>query len=126
MLMYKIIICSRLQTFFIHYIYLKKYGKLSYFDKNSSKHNEHYVKFNDKEYSKCDERSHTSQDVLISEFKHIVKPLYTNDNVLEHMKNVKDNTEHYNYIVRMQRFQGHGQISNSADFYTLISKNVFE
>ena len=45
------------------------------------KHNEHYVKFDAKDYNKCEEIRSYSNDELLMEFKSIVEPLYTNKNL---------------------------------------------
>lgn len=44
------------------------------------------IKFDGKNYSKCDEISLTSNDELLNEFKRIITPLYTRDNFNNHLK----------------------------------------
>ena len=140
MLMYKIIICSRLQTFFIHYIYLEKYGKLRYFDKNSSKHNDHYIKFDGKDYNKCDEISTISNDELLIEFKNIIEPLYKIDCLHNHIKYGEKDCHKYdrhNHLelnpnpdwrcVKIANIRGDVAANGvKSDFYTLISNNPKE
>ena len=44
------------------------------------------IKFDGKNYSKCDEISLTSNDELLNEFKRIITPLYTHDNLDNNFK----------------------------------------
>ena len=54
----------------------------------ADEHNEHYVKFDGKQYNKCDEITNFSNDELLVEFENIVKPLYLKDNLHNHLKNI--------------------------------------
>ena len=108
----------------------------------ADEHNEHYVKFDGKQYNKCDEISTISNDELLNEFKRIITPLYTHDNLFTHLKYVPGNTvhglgmkEHTEnnpdpnwYIVRITRFSDRFTLySNKSyiDLYkNLISKKV--
>ena len=103
------------------------------------KHNEHYVKFDGKEYTKTDDISLTSNDELIDRFNEIVQTNNLSDNVLKHVKyNIKatqgiDKKNHYEYnpkndwyVIQLPRVRGNkDQLGNKkSDFYTLISNDI--
>ena len=98
------------------------------------KHNEHYVKFDAKDYNKCEEIRSYSNDELLMEFKSIVEPLYTNKNL--HMFVSKEpNTKAFTtcktelhpdnnwFILSITSMRGH---KDTSDFYTIISNNLKE
>lgn len=51
----------------------------------ADEHNEHYVKFDGKQYSKCDEIRSYSNDELLVSFYNTVEYLFTNDNLFLHL-----------------------------------------
>ena len=56
----------------------------------ADEHNEHYVKFDGKQYSKCDEISTISNDELLIEFKNIIEPLCLENNLEKNMRAIPD------------------------------------
>ena len=112
---------------------------VQFFEKNALAHNEHYVKFDGKEYTKTDDISLTSNDELIDRFNEIVQTNNLSDNVLKHVKyNIKatqgiDKKNHYEYnpkndwyVIQLPRVRGNkDQLGNKkSDFYTLISNDI--
>ena len=107
---------------------------VQFFEKNALAHNEHYVKFDGKEYTKTDDIKSYSNDEYLVELQSIMKPLYTYDNLNNYLKGVPGS--HYKalycnnpnpnwYCVKIPRFAGSGNIGHSDDsFYTIFSKNI--
>lgn len=97
----------------------------------ADEHNEHYVKFDGKQYNKCEEIRSYSNDELLMEFKSIVEPLYTKDNIdmyiksSENAKNVPYKLyKHKGYCAKMDLFAGSGSTGAGGEsFYTLFSNN---
>ena len=100
----------------------------------ADEHNEHYVKFDGKQYSKCDEISTISNDSLLMSIKtkincenlldnihvHIVKQ--PNTNKFASCK-IEQNPQDNWWCVRMTPFAGDNHRGNKgADFYTTITK----
>ena len=97
----------------------------------------HYVKFDGKEYEECSEITTYSNDSLIMEFKRIVEPLYTNDNLDNHFKvtNLRlpsggdnrfyESKPDYNwYCFNVSPFAGSGAIGKEGkSFYSLLPNN---
>ena len=50
---------------------------VQFFEKNTLTHNEHYVKFDGKEYTKTDDIKSYSNDEYLVELQSIMKPLYS-------------------------------------------------
>ena len=95
----------------------------------ADEHNEHYVKFDGKDYEKCEEIRSYSNDELLVKFYNIVSPLYKNTNLEQHLKTMstsrytKYNTKNQNinnYILRFDRSAGNKE--KGDDFYTLLHK----
>ena len=107
---------------------------VQFFEKNALTYNEHYVKFDGKEYTKTDDIKSYSNDEYLVELQSIMKPLYTYDNLNNYLKGVPGS--HYKalycnnpnpnwYCVKIPRFAGRGNIGHSDDsFYTIFSKNT--
>ena len=98
-------------------------------DMNKDEYNEHYVKFDGKQYNKCEEIRSYSNDELLVKFYNIVSPLYKNTNLEQHLKTMstsrytKYNTKNQNinnYILRFDRSAGNKE--KGDDFYTLLHK----
>ena len=101
----------------------------------ANEYNEHYVKFDGKQYNKCEEIRSYSNDELLMEFKSIVEPLYTKDNLDKHIKLTAkinngmnrffENNPNKNWLCfKMDSFAGSSKLSiNGASFYSFISNN---
>ena len=100
----------------------------------ANEHNEHYVKFDGKQYSKCEEISTISNDSLLMSIKtkincenlldnihvHIVKQ--PNTNKFASCK-IEQNPQDNWWCVRMTPFAGDNHRGNKgADFYTTVTK----
>ena len=96
-------------------------------------HNEHYVKFDGKQYNKCEEIRSYSNDELLMEYDSIINHLSTQNNLWQHLKNIPG-ASHFNghtennpnnnwWCIRIQGMRGH---KNTWDFYTLISNTEKE
>ena len=115
---------------------------IQYFDKNSANHNGCSITFDSKQYSKCEEISTYSNDEFIVQFKNIVTPLYSSDNIRQHIKlahkklpwsgvnNLYDNTtKNTDWCLRLQEIRGNVDKATGlpkTDFYTIISNNLKE
>ena len=105
----------------------------------ADEHNEHYVKFDGKQYNKCDEISTISNDELLIEFKNIIEPLCLENNLEKNMRAIPDDKHLVKYwykkqkddeyvikigIVRGNKDKRTGK--NKEDFYSIISNNIIE
>ena len=99
----------------------------------ADEHNEHYVKFDGKQYNKCEEIRSYSNDGLLMEYDSIINHLSTQNNLWQHLKNIPG-ASHFNghtennpnnnwWCIRIQGMRGH---KNTWDFYTLISNTEKE
>lgn len=109
---------------------------IQYFDKNPTKHNDCLITFDNKQYTKTDDISLTSNDELLNEFKSIVEPLYINDNFDLHLKLTNkilpnDGTNKYlekrpnkNWnVIQIPRIRGSKDKQNPAQ-YTFFTKEM--
>lgn len=109
---------------------------IQYFYKNPTKHNDCLITFDNKQYTKTDDISLTSNDELLNEFKSIVEPLYINDNFDLHLKLTNkilpnDGTNKYlekrpnkNWnVIQIPRIRGSKDKQNPAQ-YTFFTKEM--
>lgn len=87
------------------------------------------IKFDGKTYNKCEEITMISNDELLSEFYDIITPLFTNENLLMHIK-VKPDTLAFpsikpvldpdpdQFVLTVNSMRGH---PGKSDFYTIMS-----
>ena len=100
-------------------------------------HNSTYIIFDGKKYNKCNEISPTSNDELLTEFKSIIEPLYTKDNLNNHLKLTNrifpscgrnrflELNPDYNSICIKTSTYGAGPNKKDGSFYALYSNKGF-
>ena len=100
-----------------------------YVDMKSNKTGQ--ISFDGTLYNKCSDITLYSNDKLLMQFKSIIEPLYTKDNINNHIyaseiaENVPYKKMSYTgYVHKIDLFSGSGKTgSNGESFYTLFSKN---
>ena len=103
-------------------------------DMNKDEYNEHYVKFDGKEYEKCEEIRSYSNDELLVSIKNKIGCDNLIDNFMSHLKSVpgaKDQIQKYEnnpnknwWIYRIKAFSGQSTARSKeiGEFYALTSK----
>ena len=98
----------------------------------ANEHNEHYVKFDGKQYNKCEEIRSYSNDELLVSFYNTVKYLFTNDNLFLHLNCIpsypfsslprETNPNPNWWCFKQVAIRGNKDNNNNVktDFYTLL------
>lgn len=107
---------------------------VQFFEKNITKHDDCLITFDNKQYTKTDDISLTSNDELLNEFKQIIIYNLT-DTLRKHIKGVPgshyESIYEYNpnnnwYCLKMMQVRGNKNLKTGKvkdDFYTLITNN---
>lgn len=98
-------------------------------DMNKDEYNEHYVKFDGKDYNKCEEITSYSNDTLLVSIKNKIGCEHLKNNLDSHVYRISNDELGFNthlvntspnYVVKISCIRGN---KNKPDFYTVVSND---